>query len=95
MAFMAANLHAAGFPLVVRDADPARQTRFAAEHPGARAADSPAPFAAVGIVVTMLPNGAIVREALLGWGIAAALGRGAGPVRPGRRPVRRASGLVG
>ena len=74
---MAANLHAAGFPLVVRDADADRQTRFAAEHPGARAADSPAVFAAAGIVVTMLPNGAIVRDALLGWGIAAALDRGA------------------
>jgi 3-hydroxyisobutyrate dehydrogenase len=74
---MAANLHAAGFALAVRDADAARQTRFAAEHPGARAADSPVAFAAAGIVVTMLPNGAIVREALLGWGIAAALDRGA------------------
>ena len=30
---MAANLHAAGFSLVVRDADAARQARFAAEHP--------------------------------------------------------------
>jgi 3-hydroxyisobutyrate dehydrogenase len=74
---MAANLHAAGFPLVVRDAEADRQTRFAAEHPGARTAGSPAAFAAAGIVVTMLPNGAIVRDALLGWGIAAALDRGA------------------
>jgi 3-hydroxyisobutyrate dehydrogenase len=74
---MAANLHAAGFPLVVRDADADRQTRFAAEHPGAVAAGSAAAFAAAGIVVTMLPNGAVVREALLGRGIAAALPGGA------------------
>ena len=71
---MAANLHAAGFSLVVRDADAAREARFAAEHPGAVAAGSPAAFAAADLVVTMLPNGAIVHDALLGWGIATALG---------------------
>jgi 3-hydroxyisobutyrate dehydrogenase-like beta-hydroxyacid dehydrogenase len=69
---MAANLHAAGFALVVRDFDPARQAKFAAEHLGAIAATAPGAFAAADIVVTMLPNGAIVRNALLGWGIAAA-----------------------
>jgi 3-hydroxyisobutyrate dehydrogenase len=74
---MAANLHAAGFSLVVRDADAARQAGFAAEHPGALAAGSPDAFTAAGIVVTMLPNGAIVGDALLGWGIAAALRPGA------------------
>jgi 3-hydroxyisobutyrate dehydrogenase len=70
---MAANLHAAGFPLMVRDVDAARQAGFAAECPGALAADSPADFTAADIVVTMLPNGAIVQDDLLGWGIAAAL----------------------
>ncbi|HEX4088794.1 MAG TPA: NAD(P)-dependent oxidoreductase [Trebonia sp.] len=74
---MAANLHAAGFPLVVRDADADREARFAAEHPGAVAADGPAAFAAADLTVTMLPNGAIVADALLGWGIAAALRDGA------------------
>jgi 3-hydroxyisobutyrate dehydrogenase len=74
---MAANLHAAGFSLLVRDADAARQARFASEHPGALAADSPDAFAAAGLVVTMLPNGSIVHDALLGWGIAAALEPGA------------------
>jgi 3-hydroxyisobutyrate dehydrogenase len=74
---MAANLHAAGFSLVVRDADAARQASFAGEHPGAVAADSPDAFTAAGLVVTMLPNGSIVHDALLGWGIAAALGPGA------------------
>jgi 3-hydroxyisobutyrate dehydrogenase len=73
---MAANLHAAGFALVVRDIDAATQARFAAEHPGAIAAAAPGAFAAAGIVVTMLPNGAIARDALLGWGIAAAAGTG-------------------
>ena len=74
---MAANLHAAGFALVVRDVDAATQARFAAEHPGAAAAAAPDAFAAADIVVTMLPNGAIVADALLGWGIAAALAAGA------------------
>ena len=31
---MAANLHAAGFPLLVRDADADRQLAFSAAHPG-------------------------------------------------------------
>lgn len=75
---MAANLHAAGFPLVVRDIDPTRQAAFAAEHsgigqPGTVAAAVPDAFAVADIVVTMLPNGAIVHDALLDWGIAAAL----------------------
>ena len=74
---MAANLHAAGFPLVVRDADAARGASFAAAHPGALAAGSPDAFAVADIVVTMLPNGSIVQDALFGWGIAVALGNGA------------------
>jgi 3-hydroxyisobutyrate dehydrogenase len=74
---MASNLHAAGFALVVRDVDLARQAQFAAGHPGSIAAATPDTFAAADIVVTMLPNGAIVHEALLGWGIAAALRPGA------------------
>jgi 3-hydroxyisobutyrate dehydrogenase len=83
---MAANLHAAGFALVVRDTDVDRQARFAAEHPASAehpatvavvAAADPGAFAAADIVVTMLPNGAIVADALLGWGIAAALQPGA------------------
>jgi 3-hydroxyisobutyrate dehydrogenase len=73
---MAANLHAAGFALVVRDIDAATQARFAAGHPGAIAATAPGAFAAADIVVTMLPNGAVVAAALLGWGIAAAAGTG-------------------
>jgi 3-hydroxyisobutyrate dehydrogenase len=74
---MAANLHAAGFSLVVRDADADRQLAFAGRHPGAIVADGPGAFAAADIAVTMLPDGAVVADALLAWGIAAALAPGA------------------
>src|SRR5215475_13991349 len=71
---MAANLTAAGFPLVVRDSDDGAQQRFVAGH-GGEPATSPASFAEAGVVVTMLPDSAAVREAILGLegGIAAAL----------------------
>ena len=71
---MAANLAAAGFPLVVRDSDPGAQQRFIDTHGGAPAS-TPADFAGTSVVVTMLPDGAAVREAVLGWegGIASAL----------------------
>jgi 3-hydroxyisobutyrate dehydrogenase len=82
---MAANLHAAGFALIVRDADADKQARFAAEHPAAEhpaavaavAAADPGAFAGADIVVTMLPDGAIVADALLRWGIGAVLQPGA------------------
>jgi len=64
---MARNLHNAGLRLVVRDIAAPVQERFAAEHPGVTAAKSPAAFAAADIVVTMLPNGAVVQDALLHW----------------------------
>jgi 3-hydroxyisobutyrate dehydrogenase len=73
---MARNLIRAGYRLTVRDADGARQQRFAAEH-SARAADAPAAFREVDAVVTMLPTGRIVREVMLEWGLAGALARGA------------------
>ena len=74
---MARNLHAAGLDLIVRDIAAATQHRFAAEHPGVTPASSPSAFAAADIVVTMLPNGASVQDAMLGWGIGAALRAGA------------------
>jgi 3-hydroxyisobutyrate dehydrogenase len=74
---MARNLHTAGFNLVVRDVAAATQHRFAAEHPGVTPASSPFAFATADIVVTMLPNGGIVQDAMLGWGIGAALPAGA------------------
>jgi 3-hydroxyisobutyrate dehydrogenase len=75
---MARNLARAGFRLTVRDADGARQQRFAHEH-SARAADAPGAFREVDAVVTMLPTGRIVREVMLEWqgGLARALPRGA------------------
>ncbi|WP_432828640.1 NAD(P)-dependent oxidoreductase [Dactylosporangium sp. CA-092794] len=76
---MAHNLAEAGFELVVHDAAPELSRRFAAEHPNATAATGPASFHGVPVVVTMLPNGVIVREVVLTWdgGIASALGPGA------------------
>ena len=74
---MARNLHAAGFGLIVRDTALATQDRFAAEHPGVIAASSPDAFSAADVVVTMLPNGGAVQDAMLGWGIGAALRAGA------------------
>jgi 3-hydroxyisobutyrate dehydrogenase len=64
---MVRNLAAAGFELVLRDADPAREAELGG------GAGSPEAFAECDVVVTMLPNDAIVRDALVGWGIAAAL----------------------
>jgi 3-hydroxyisobutyrate dehydrogenase len=71
---MAANLAAAGFPLVVRDSDPGAQQRFIDAH-GGEPSSAPADFARASVVVMMLPDGAAVREAVLGWegGIASAL----------------------
>jgi len=71
---MAANLAAAGFPLVVRDSDPGAQQRFIDAF-GGTPGDTPRDFAGASVIVTMLPDGTAVREAVLGWqgGIAAAL----------------------
>jgi 3-hydroxyisobutyrate dehydrogenase len=74
---MAANLHAAGFRLMVRDVDAGRLDGFAAAHSGAVAAAAPDDFAAADVVVTMLPDGRIVADAILCWGIGAALRPGA------------------
>jgi 3-hydroxyisobutyrate dehydrogenase len=75
---MAANLAAAGFPLVIRDSDPGAEREFITAH-GGQPAGSPRSFAGAAVVVTMLPDGAAVREAILAWegGIAAALRPGA------------------
>jgi 3-hydroxyisobutyrate dehydrogenase len=75
---MARNLASAGFELAVRDAEPTRQREFALEH-GCVGADTPRAFAGCSVVVTMLPDDAAVRDALLDWdgGVAAALAPGA------------------
>ena len=74
---MARNLAAAGYDLVVRDADAALQESVASELGAVPAAD-PAAFRDVGAVVTMLPTGRVVREVLLEWngGLAGALAAG-------------------
>jgi 3-hydroxyisobutyrate dehydrogenase len=73
---MAANLARAGYPLVVRDADRDVEARFADEFGGASGRGAGA-FASADVVITMLPDGRVVQDAILGDGIADALGRGA------------------
>jgi 3-hydroxyisobutyrate dehydrogenase len=74
---MAHNLAQGGFHLVVHDLDAGRAQRFATEH-GATAAGPPQDFAKVGVLLTMLPDGDAVRQAVIEWegGIAAALAPG-------------------
>ncbi|MBV9802711.1 MAG: NAD(P)-dependent oxidoreductase [Solirubrobacterales bacterium] len=74
---MAANLLAAGYDLIVSDADPEREGWFVATHGGRACGGDPAALAEVGILITMLPNGQVVRDALLGNdGIASRLRQG-------------------
>ena len=75
---MARNLTQAGMAVVVHDLDAERVARFVAEF-GGRAASAPADFAGAGVVVTMLPDGRAVADAMCEWegGIAAALAPGA------------------
>lgn len=63
---MAANLLAAGYDLIVRDADPDRERRFVAAHGGRGCDGDPDALAEAGILITMLPDGRVVREALFG-----------------------------
>ena len=71
---MAANLHAAGLALIVRDADADRQAAVLRRVTRAPSPPTtPGAFAAADIVVTMLPDGAVVADALLSWGIGAVL----------------------
>ena len=63
---MARNLRQAGYSLVVYDLDEARTSRFV-EELGAAAASGPPTFSDCGVVVTMLPDGGAVRQAVLTW----------------------------
>ncbi|HTO48297.1 MAG TPA: NAD(P)-dependent oxidoreductase [Burkholderiales bacterium] len=75
---MAKRVAGAGFPLTVFDTDVARVARFAAETRNAGAETGAALARAADIVITMLPTGAVVRDALLGaGGVARSLARGA------------------
>ncbi|MBX5459829.1 MAG: NAD(P)-dependent oxidoreductase [Steroidobacteraceae bacterium] len=74
---MARRLAAAGYALTVADALPEVEQRFAAEVNCERAASLAALGERCQVVITMLPNGAIVREVLLGTnGIAHRLAAG-------------------
>jgi 3-hydroxyisobutyrate dehydrogenase len=71
---MVAHLPAAGFDVVVHDLDAASTARVA-DDIGAKAAATPADLAGVEVLVTMLPTGADVAEAVRG--IAPSLATGA------------------
>jgi len=73
---MSANVARGGYEVVGLDADADVARRWAAEH-GQTAASGPEAFADVQAVVTMLPDGPIVRQAILDGGIADALPDGA------------------
>lgn len=64
---MAACLAKKGYRLAVRDADPARGIKFVEDYPKCRVATSAADaFHDCEVVITMLPNGKVVRDVLLG-----------------------------
>jgi 3-hydroxyisobutyrate dehydrogenase len=69
---MATNLLLAGYQLVVRDADRDVELRFA-DQLGAVSGSEPSAFSAADVVITMLPDGRVVQDALLHDGIADAL----------------------
>jgi len=62
---LASVLARAGYTLVVRDANPTAAERFADEHARATIAGKDADFGNVDILITMLPDGDIVRKVLL------------------------------
>jgi len=63
---MAANLIKAGYPLVIYDADPARTASFASTHKVGIAGSLAELGRGSDIVITMLPDGKIVRKVLCG-----------------------------
>lgn len=72
---MASNLPKAGYQLIVHDADESKAQKAASEWPNTTASKGePAAFADCEVIITMLPQGKIVREVLLGSkGIASVL----------------------
>lgn len=73
---MAANIARAGYDVIGLDLDADRAAAWVAEH-GGTVARGPEDLAGVEIVVTMLPNGKVVRQAILDGGVADALPAGA------------------
>ena len=76
---LATTLARAGYYVVVQDANRERAKQFASEHENSQAADNDRDgFRDVDVLVTMLPNGEIVRDVLLGEkGVAKAMKDGA------------------
>lgn len=75
---MAAHLAAAGYRLVVSDLNAAAVARFCEEHGGTTAASLPALGEQCDLVITMLPEGRIVRQVLMAdEGVVAGLRPGA------------------
>lgn len=65
-ASMASNLPRAGFHLVVRDADHAREEEFAQKYQNVTVAERKDAFKNCDVIITMLPQGKVVREVILG-----------------------------
>lgn len=64
---LAAAVAKAGYQMVVDDVDPVRVRKFLAEFPGSMAGQATSDaFKNVDVLVTMLPNGHVVRDVLLG-----------------------------
>jgi 3-hydroxyisobutyrate dehydrogenase-like beta-hydroxyacid dehydrogenase len=76
---LASTLARAGYYMVVQDANPERAKQFASEHNNSQAASNDGTgFSDVDVLVTMLPNGEVVRDVLLGEkGVAKAMKDGA------------------
>ena len=76
---IATNLPHNGFKLYVSDADASRAQKFANEYNCTAVPTGSDGYACVDVLITMLPNGDIVRDVLLGEkGIARTLKRGMG-----------------
>jgi 3-hydroxyisobutyrate dehydrogenase len=66
---MVGHLDAAGYRVTAYDVDARASAALAARHPGVEIADSPADVASnAEIVITMLPDGRVVREVVAGAG---------------------------
>ena len=72
---MAESVVAGGFRVIVGDADREKERRFAQEHPGVLAATDTG-YGEANVVITSLPNGNVVREAIIDGEVAASLATG-------------------
>lgn len=83
---LAQNVAQKGFKVLVRDADKGRQRAFYEENKALgvqEAAEGPGGFKDVDLLITMVPNGHVVRDILLGE-------QGVAPhLKPGETPTRQ------